>query len=139
MMLSFLFATNGFLTPLPAGGNSGGTFWPAVQSLAVLFLFVFLRSRNKGISIGAYFSNKFSRFNNWVNSPEIVKTSVQVFNKSRESTSPEASYATSKIYGDFVALSDSDGNLLAEVPVKKIGEWFWILLTVGVIWKLSGN
>ena len=74
-----------------------------------------------------------------VNSPEIVKTSVQVFNKSRESTSPEASYATSKIYGDFVALSDSDGNLLAEVPVKKIGEWFWILLTVGVIWKLSGN
>jgi len=131
----YLIATSGFLTPTPTA--QGQTIWGFVGWLALIFLFSTARAKKKGLSLSSYISLKYSRLNNWVNAAEIVQTAVDDFNKSRDVSLPQASYVTSKIYGSFVAVNDVSGNLLTEAPIKKIGAWFWLLLTVFIVYVLT--
>lgn len=148
LMLIPLFAEHGFLTPEPvrtpsllspgsSGSSDEGTIWGTVFWLIVVFLFCVYRSNKKGVKLPEYVSQKYIRLNNLVNSAEIIKTAVDDYNASAADGSSRASHTKSEVFGGFVAVRDDQGNLLSEVPSKRIGAWFWIVVTVFLVSVLT--
>ena len=105
--------------------------------MIVVFLFCVYRANKKGIKLPEYVSQKYIRLNNLVNSAEIIRTAVDDYNASVADGSSRASHTKSEVFGGFVAVRDDQGNLLSEVPSKRIGAWFWIVVTVFLVSVLT--
>lgn len=133
-MFARVFAVNGFLTPSSSGG--GDTIWGTVLWAVIIFAFCIYRSTKKKISLADYISQKYIRLNNLINSAEIVKTAVEEFNAGNP-TGLKASYTKSEICGGYVSVRDDQGAFLAEVPSRRIGAWFWFVVTIFAIYVLT--
>jgi hypothetical protein len=116
-----------------SGGSSGSSPESGgIPILPLLLIFgaiaglVVVRSRNKGITKTQYIQSKVEQARNAYGSisggasaKESITRAVEEFKASQPDLAASVSFTQSCVVGDFIAIKNMDGKLLAEVPYVK--------------------